>query len=174
MFAPYHPGRLLGHPMNESERLLLHQQKLQQAALLIQQEQQARRQQARRMDGERPRTPSQPGLAEMEGRSDDGLVCWPAWSALCCPERLDAFFRISERGSTVAQELRAGAVTFVTMAYILIVNAQVRRGKREQRRVLSVRTFHARSLTGDPPPACVSSLPCRSCRSLDPTRTACG
>ncbi|MGV1009256.1 MAG: NCS2 family permease [Dermatophilaceae bacterium] len=36
--------------------------------------------------------------------------------------RLDRYFRISERGSTVSQELRGGLVTFFTMAYIVVLN----------------------------------------------------
>ncbi|WP_224766166.1 NCS2 family permease [Nocardioides campestrisoli] len=35
---------------------------------------------------------------------------------------LDGFFRISERGSSVGQEVRGGIVTFLTMAYILVLN----------------------------------------------------
>ena len=35
---------------------------------------------------------------------------------------LDSFFRISERGSTVSQEVRGGLVTFFTMAYIVVLN----------------------------------------------------
>ncbi len=35
---------------------------------------------------------------------------------------LDRFFKISERGSTVSRELRGGLVTFVTMAYIVVLN----------------------------------------------------
>ena len=35
---------------------------------------------------------------------------------------LDGFFKISERGSTVARELRGGVVTFFTMAYIVVLN----------------------------------------------------
>ncbi|CAN2196376.1 COG2252 Xanthine/uracil/vitamin C permease [Candidatus Nanopelagicaceae bacterium] len=35
---------------------------------------------------------------------------------------LDSFFKISERGSTVAQEVRGGLVTFFTMAYIVVLN----------------------------------------------------
>src|SRR5690606_6066863 len=35
---------------------------------------------------------------------------------------LDGFFRISERDSSVAQELRGGLVTFLTMAYIIVLN----------------------------------------------------
>ncbi|MGO1798318.1 MAG: NCS2 family permease [Microbacterium gubbeenense] len=36
--------------------------------------------------------------------------------------RLDRFFEITKRGSTVSRELRGGLVTFVTMAYIVILN----------------------------------------------------
>ena len=35
---------------------------------------------------------------------------------------LDAFFSITERGSTLAREMRGGIVTFFTMAYIVILN----------------------------------------------------
>lgn len=36
--------------------------------------------------------------------------------------RLDRFFEISERGSTVPAELRGGLVTFIAMAYIIVLN----------------------------------------------------
>lgn len=36
--------------------------------------------------------------------------------------RLDRFFDISSRGSTVAAELRGGVVTFIAMAYIIVLN----------------------------------------------------
>ncbi|MGW2399055.1 NCS2 family permease [Kitasatospora sp. NPDC001664] len=35
---------------------------------------------------------------------------------------LDRFFKISERGSTLAREVRGGVATFFTMAYILVLN----------------------------------------------------
>ncbi len=35
---------------------------------------------------------------------------------------MDTFFKISERGSTVGREVRGGVVTFVTMAYIIVLN----------------------------------------------------
>ena len=35
---------------------------------------------------------------------------------------MDAFFKITERGSTVAREVRGGVVTFFTMAYIIVLN----------------------------------------------------
>jgi AGZA family xanthine/uracil permease-like MFS transporter len=38
---------------------------------------------------------------------------------------LDRYFSITERGATVGTELRAGAATFLTMAYILFVNPQI-------------------------------------------------
>ena len=38
------------------------------------------------------------------------------------PQWLDSYFSITERGSTIAQELRGGLVTFFTMAYIIVLN----------------------------------------------------
>ncbi|MGO1855103.1 MAG: NCS2 family permease, partial [Microbacteriaceae bacterium] len=35
---------------------------------------------------------------------------------------LDRFFEITKRGSTIGSEVRGGIVTFVTMAYIVILN----------------------------------------------------
>ncbi|HYP72489.1 MAG TPA: NCS2 family permease, partial [Microbacterium sp.] len=35
---------------------------------------------------------------------------------------LDRFFEITRRGSTVGAEVRGGVVTFITMAYIVILN----------------------------------------------------
>lgn len=35
---------------------------------------------------------------------------------------LDRFFKISERGSSIGQEIRGGVVTFFTMAYIVVLN----------------------------------------------------
>src|ERR687888_382705 len=39
--------------------------------------------------------------------------------------RLDRYFDVSARGSTIPREVRAGAATFLTMAYILFVNPQI-------------------------------------------------
>ena len=36
--------------------------------------------------------------------------------------RLDLFFEISARKSSVAAELRGGVVTFIAMAYIIVLN----------------------------------------------------
>ncbi|NMR20521.1 NCS2 family permease [Cellulomonas fimi] len=38
------------------------------------------------------------------------------------PGRLDTFFRISERGSTIGTEVRGGLVTFFAMSYIIVLN----------------------------------------------------
>eukprot|EP00475_Leptophrys_vorax_P025817 TRINITY_DN36110_c0_g1_i1.p1 TRINITY_DN36110_c0_g1~~TRINITY_DN36110_c0_g1_i1.p1 ORF type:complete len:521 (+),score=142.45 TRINITY_DN36110_c0_g1_i1:37-1563(+) len=40
-------------------------------------------------------------------------------------QRLDKFFKITERDSSILTEIRAGTVTFLTMCYILLVNPQV-------------------------------------------------
>jgi adenine/guanine/hypoxanthine permease len=40
-------------------------------------------------------------------------------------KRLDSYFDVTARGSTIPTELRAGAATFLTMAYILFVNPQI-------------------------------------------------
>jgi AGZA family xanthine/uracil permease-like MFS transporter len=45
--------------------------------------------------------------------------------------RLDGFFEITARGSTWATELRGGLVTFVTMAYIVILNPIILSGGKD-------------------------------------------
>jgi AGZA family xanthine/uracil permease-like MFS transporter len=35
---------------------------------------------------------------------------------------IDRYFNITERGSTVAREIRGGLVTFFAMAYIIVLN----------------------------------------------------
>ncbi|KAE8764391.1 NCS2 family permease [Georgenia thermotolerans] len=42
--------------------------------------------------------------------------------------RLDRFFRLTERGSTVGSEIRGGLATFFAMAYVLVVNAGILSG----------------------------------------------
>src|SRR3954447_10971885 len=39
--------------------------------------------------------------------------------------RLDRYFDITARGSSIPTEIRGGAATFLTMAYILFVNPQI-------------------------------------------------
>lgn len=38
---------------------------------------------------------------------------------------IDSYFKITERGSSIGQEVRAGVATFLVMAYILFVNADI-------------------------------------------------
>ncbi|KAA9084963.1 NCS2 family permease [Microbacterium radiodurans] len=45
------------------------------------------------------------------------------------PSALDRFFDISRRGSSIGTEVRGGLVTFVTMAYIVILNPIILSGK---------------------------------------------
>ncbi|ADG99279.1 Xanthine/uracil/vitamin C permease [Segniliparus rotundus DSM 44985] len=45
------------------------------------------------------------------------------------PAALDRFFGITARGSTLATELRGGAVTFVAMSYIVVLNPLILGGK---------------------------------------------
>jgi AGZA family xanthine/uracil permease-like MFS transporter len=44
---------------------------------------------------------------------------------------VDKFFKISERGSTVGQEIRGGLVTFFTMAYIIVLNPIILSGVKD-------------------------------------------
>lgn len=40
-------------------------------------------------------------------------------------QSIDKYFKISERGSSIGQEIRGGLVTFFAMAYILVVNPAI-------------------------------------------------
>ena len=42
-----------------------------------------------------------------------------------CAQRVGKWFKIKERNSCLTQELRGGTVTFLTVAYILAVNANI-------------------------------------------------
>ena len=39
--------------------------------------------------------------------------------------RLDRFFHITERGSSISREIRGGIVTFFSMSYILVLNPAI-------------------------------------------------
>ncbi len=49
-------------------------------------------------------------------------------STTTLPNRVDDYFQISQRGSSVAREVRGGVVTFLTMAYIIVLNPIVLSG----------------------------------------------
>ena len=65
-----------------------------------------------------------------ETASGGGLACSdtyarlsPVATAISAPSgAFDRYFEITERGSTVRRELRGGLVTFMTMAYIVVLN----------------------------------------------------
>ena len=57
--------------------------------------------------------------------SSPALSSSSSFSHHALASRLDHYFHITARGSTITTELRSGVVSFATMAYILIVNAQI-------------------------------------------------
>lgn len=61
---------------------------------------------------------TQPNVATPEGNSPQGLK-----------GRIDRYFEISARGSSFGSEIRGGLVTFVTMAYIVVLNPIILSGK---------------------------------------------
>ena len=48
--------------------------------------------------------------------------------------RLDRFFEVTRRGSTVAAEMRGGLVSFIAMAYIVVLNPIILSGPQRRRR----------------------------------------
>jgi AGZA family xanthine/uracil permease-like MFS transporter len=59
---------------------------------------------------------------EAAGTTGGGAAQDEGGAATAGRSGLDRFFKISERGSTVGREVRGGLVTFVTMAYIVVLN----------------------------------------------------
>ncbi|MBA2415927.1 MAG: NCS2 family permease [Geodermatophilaceae bacterium] len=59
--------------------------------------------------------PNQPGKARTAGATSASVPPAPR-------NGIDRYFEISHRGSTVAREVRGGLVTFMTMAYIVVLN----------------------------------------------------
>ncbi|GAA0389126.1 NCS2 family permease [Streptomyces luteireticuli] len=75
----------------------------------------------------------------------------------CPPPRRswpDRYFRITERGSTPAREVRGGITTFMAMSYILLLNPLILSGKDATGRTLS----HAGLITATALAAAVSTL----------------
>jgi hypothetical protein len=64
---------------------------------------------------------------------------------------LQRFFRMNERGTSVGQEVRGGVVTFVTMAYIVVVNASQTHGLLVPKKCSLVRIARSRILSGHHP-----------------------
>ncbi|MEV6206664.1 NCS2 family permease [Kitasatospora sp. NPDC051914] len=64
------------------------------------------------------RIPTEPGTTEDRPATGDALTP----PAVTPKNPLDAYFKISARGSTLATELRGGITTFMAMAYIVLLN----------------------------------------------------
>ncbi|MFB7616147.1 NCS2 family permease [Kitasatospora sp. NPDC056181] len=65
------------------------------------------------------RIPTEPGTTEDRPAEDDAPTSVPAPPS---KNTLDTYFKISARGSTLANELRGGVTTFMAMAYIILLN----------------------------------------------------
>ncbi|MBP0448119.1 NCS2 family permease [Kitasatospora sp. RG8] len=65
------------------------------------------------------RIPTEPGTTEDRPAEDDAPTSVPAPPS---KNALDTYFKISARGSTLANELRGGVTTFMAMAYIILLN----------------------------------------------------
>ncbi|MFJ6383266.1 NCS2 family permease [Kitasatospora sp. NPDC092039] len=88
-----------------------------------------------------PRIPTEPGPTEDRPADDSPATDQPAGDRPAGEDPatdrpageapagvLDAYFRISARGSTVANELRGGLTTFMAMAYIILLNPLILSG----------------------------------------------
>lgn len=67
-----------------------------------------------------------PGAAEVFAPSSSEKVASPP-ASLCSTiaSRLDAYFCISARNSTIGTEFRSGTASFLTLSYLLLVNPQI-------------------------------------------------
>ncbi|WP_441249070.1 NCS2 family permease [Kitasatospora sp. McL0602] len=65
------------------------------------------------------RTSTEPGTTEESPTEPDAPTAGPAVQP---KNALDAYFKISARGSTLGNELRGGLTTFMAMAYIVLLN----------------------------------------------------
>ncbi|MFC9328071.1 NCS2 family permease [Kitasatospora sp. NPDC057015] len=65
------------------------------------------------------RIPTEPGTTEARPAESDATTPPPAAQP---KNAMDAYFKISARGSTFGNELRGGLTTFMAMAYILLLN----------------------------------------------------
>lgn len=62
-------------------------------------------------------SPSEPQSPDQDEQAGGGAPAERAGTGL-----IDRYFRITERGSTFSREIRGGIVTFVAMAYIIVLN----------------------------------------------------
>ncbi|MFD8756815.1 solute carrier family 23 protein, partial [Kitasatospora sp. NPDC059577] len=98
-----------------------------------------------------PRIPTEPGTTEDRPTEDDSHPSAPE------PRpngALDAYFKISARGSTLANELRGGLTTFMAMAYIILLNPLILSGAD----VTGVKLDHAALTTATALAAAVTTI----------------
>lgn len=74
----------------------------------------------------RDQGPLPPGPAPWRGAPEEGPLTRGAWGTLA--RMLERLFGLRAQGTTVRAEVRAGAVTFLTMAYIIFVQPAVLSG----------------------------------------------
>ncbi|MFF2042028.1 NCS2 family permease [Kitasatospora sp. NPDC058170] len=97
------------------------------------------------------RIPTEPGTTEDRPAEDDTPTSAPATSP---KSALDAYFKISARGSTLANELRGGLTTFMAMAYIILLNPIILSGAD----VTGVKLDHAALTTATALAAAVTTI----------------
>jgi adenine/guanine/hypoxanthine permease len=71
-----------------------------------------------------PRAIMRGAAAVTDGR-EDRMATQTSTAGGALGSRLDRYFDITRRGSSITTEIRGGAATFLTMAYILFVNPQI-------------------------------------------------
>ncbi|MFD0276965.1 NCS2 family permease [Kitasatospora sp. NPDC127111] len=97
------------------------------------------------------RIPTEPGTTEDRPAEDDAPTSTPATPS---KNALDAYFKISARGSTLANELRGGLTTFMAMAYIILLNPIILSGAD----VTGVKLDHAALTTATALAAAVTTI----------------
>ena len=98
------------------------------------------------------RIPTEPGTTEADRPTGDETH--PSPPAPGPKGALDAYFKISARGSTLANELRGGVTTFMAMAYIILLNPLILGGAD----VTGVKLDHAALTTATALAAAVTTI----------------
>ncbi|MFI9320995.1 NCS2 family permease [Kitasatospora aureofaciens] len=98
------------------------------------------------------RIPTEPGTTEADRPTGDETH--PSPPAPGPKGALDAYFKISARGSTLANELRGGVTTFMAMAYIILLNPLILSGAD----VTGVKLDHAALTTATALAAAVTTI----------------
>ena len=63
-------------------------------------------------------------MSELSSQDDTSSSCIGKLGT-CAKDFLDGYFSITERGSTIGTEIRAGTAAFLTMSYLLLVNPHI-------------------------------------------------